>query len=110
MWTPKPSDIITAEQKQAQAQMELTSFYAAEIQKHVDAAAVSKLFNDGVTLASYVASTNPAWAAQAQTFVAWRDAVWLYSYTELDKVISGHRERPEIEDFIAELPPIVWPA
>jgi hypothetical protein len=67
------------------------------------------MFRDGVTLASYVASTNPQWAAEAQAFVAWRDAVWAYSYTELAKVQAGQREQPTVEDFLTEIDQIVWP-
>jgi hypothetical protein len=33
---------------------------------------------DGATLASCVTSTNPEWAAEAQAFIVWRDAVWAY--------------------------------
>jgi predicted metalloendopeptidase len=84
--------------------------YQAAIQNMVDEVARSKLFNDGVTMASYVSSTVQPWAAQAQTFVAWRDAIWQYSYAELDKVQSGARPQPSVADFLAELPEISWPA
>ncbi|KQZ81866.1 hypothetical protein ASD64_08895 [Mesorhizobium sp. Root157] len=80
------------------------------IQAHVDTVAVAKLYNDGNALAGYVNSTVPQWAAEAQAFVAWRDAVWVYAYTELDKVQSGQRPAPTIEAFIAELPDIEWPS
>lgn len=79
------------------------------IQNVVDAAPKDKLFRDGVTLASYTSSTNPQWAAEAQAFVAWRDAVWAYSYSELAKVQAGLREQPTVDEFLAELPAIVWP-
>lgn len=87
----------------------IASFRLA-IQSHVDAVAQSRNYDSGTSLAGYVASTNPAWAAEAQAFVAWRDAVWVYAYTELDKVTGGQREAPTVEDFIAELPAIAWPA
>jgi len=84
--------------------------YQAAIQSLVDSAAVSRRYDDGNSLAGYVASTIPAWAAEAQVFVAWRDAVWAHAYTELDKVMNGQRPQPGVADFLAELPPIVWPA
>lgn len=84
--------------------------YENAIQSLVDTTATGKMFRDGVTLASYVASTNPQWAAEAQAFVAWRDAVWAYSYTELAKVQAGEREQPTIEEFLTEIAPIAWPA
>lgn len=83
--------------------------YRLAIQAHVDAAATAKNYDGGTSLASYVASTNPAWAAEAAAFVAWRDAVWAYAYAELDKVMSAEREQPTIAAFIGELPLIDWP-
>lgn len=80
------------------------------IQAHVDAVAVAKLYNDGNALAGYVNSTVPQWASEAQTFVAWRDAVWVYAYAELDKVQNGGRPAPTVEAFVVELPEIEWPA
>lgn len=83
--------------------------YQVAIQTIVDEAARSKLFNDGVTLASYVNSTVDQWAEQATAFVAWRDNVWQYAYSELAKVQGGDRDQPAVEAFLAELPEIVWP-
>lgn len=83
--------------------------YENAIQATVDAAAKTKLFRDGVTLASYTASTNPQWAAEAVAFVAWRDQIWAYSYTELAKVQAGQRDQPTVEEFLTELPDIIWP-
>lgn len=83
--------------------------YRIAIQAHVDATAIVGNYDSGTSLASYVASTNPAWAAEAAAFVAWRDSVWAYAYAELDKVLAGQREQPDVEAFIAELPEIEWP-
>lgn len=83
--------------------------YEGAIQAHVDAVARARLFRDGVTLASYVASTNVQWAAEAQAFVAWRDQVWTYAYQELDRVQSGARSLPSLADILGELPAILWP-
>lgn len=108
MWTPDPATIITAEAKAAKAQAELMASFQAATQTHVDAAAVAKLYNDGNALASYVNSSVPQWALEAQAFVAWRDAVWAHAYAELDKVQTGQRPVPTIEEFLAELPVISW--
>lgn len=96
-WTPEPAPLPRVED------------YQVAIQTMVDDAARSKLFNDGVTLASYVNSTVEPWAAQATAFVAWRDNVWQYAYSELAKVQGGYRDQPTVEAFLAELPEIVWP-
>lgn len=109
MWTPDPAIIITAEDKAAKAVASTVAAFQTAIQAHIDAAAVSRRYNDGNALAGYVASTNSQWAAEATAFVSWRDQVWAYSYAELDKVQSGEREQPTAEAFIAELPAIAWP-
>lgn len=110
MWTPDPAQIITAEQKAAEAQAVLQEQFRAAIQSLVDTQAKGRNYDGGNSLASYVASTNLEWAAEAQAFVAWRDQVWFYAYSELEKVMTGSREIPTIEDFIAELPTLDWPA
>ncbi len=83
--------------------------FAAAIQSHVDATAKSKGYADGVALAGYSTSTIPSWAEEAAAFIAWRDQVWIYAYTELAKVQAGQREAPTIAGIIGELPSIVWP-
>lgn len=109
MWTPDPSKIITAEMKAAQAQAALLESFRAAIQSHVDETARTRAYDSGNSLAGYIASTNPTWAAEAAAFVAWRDAVWTYAHTELDKVKNGQRSTPTVDSFIAELPVMTWP-
>ncbi|WP_313613395.1 hypothetical protein [Agrobacterium sp.] len=84
--------------------------YEAAIQTLVDATATERKFRDGVTVASYVNSTNTQWAAEAIAFVAWRDGVWAYAYSELDKVVTGQRPQPTVDEFLAEIDPINWPS
>lgn len=108
MWSPDPATIITAAQKAAEVQAATVEGFRAAIQAHVDVTAKSRNYDGGNALASYVASTNPQWAAEAQAFVAWRDAVWLHAYGELDKVVAGQREQPSVEAFLDELPAIEW--
>ena len=83
--------------------------YRIAIQTHIDATARQRDYDGGVSCASYVNSTNPQWAAEAQAFVAWRDAVWEYAFAELDKVLNGQRPQPTIDEFLQELPVMQWP-
>ncbi|AYM06238.1 hypothetical protein [Agrobacterium tumefaciens] len=83
--------------------------YENAIQNLVDSTARERQFRDGVTLASYTASTKPKWAAEAQAFVAWRDNVWFYAYGELAKVQAGQRPQPTVDQFLGEIAPIAWP-
>lgn len=109
MKKPDPGIISTAEQKAAEAQASTVEAFRSAIQSHVDETARSRNYDHGNALASYVASTNAIWQAEAQAFVGWRDAVWLHAYAELDKALAGERDVPEIEAFIGELPAMAWP-
>ena len=51
-----------------------------------------------------------AWRAEAEAFVAWRDAVWTDVIDRLAQVEAGDVEPPETaEALIALLPDIDWP-
>lgn len=88
----------------------LTRRFQRAIQRHVDQTAQERDYADGAALAGYVASTVEPWAGEASAFVAWRDAVWLYAFTELSKVQNGERAVPSVTEFIDELPAIEWPS
>lgn len=110
MWTPDPEIIVTAEMKAAEAAAALKAALRSAIEAHVDQVAQERQYSGAVSISTYVNSTNPAWAAEAAAFIAWRDAVWVYAFTELAKVESDERAAPEsAEAFIAELPAMVWP-
>lgn len=79
--------------------------FRAAVQAHVDAVAVARLYDSGVSLASYIGSTNAAWAAEAATFIAWRDAVWAHVYALWAKAPADLTP----EALIADLPRITWP-
>lgn len=89
--------------------LDIVDVYRLEIQAMIDAKANERQYDSGATLASYVNSTIEQWASEAQAFVAWRDAVWLYALAELDKVQKADRAQPSVEDFLAELPAFEWP-
>lgn len=82
--------------------------YTSAISAHLDATARTRGYDSALSLASYVASANAGWAAEAQAFVAWRDAVWTYALAELSEVQSGQRSVPTVASFVEELPAIIW--
>lgn len=104
------SKVVTAEQKSQQSLERLRLGFAVKIQDHVDEVAAQRGYANGFALAGYATSTVSAWASEAQTFIAWRDAVWVYAYAELARVQAGQRELPTIAELIAELAPINWPS
>lgn len=110
MWTPDPSIIVTAAQREAEAVAALKEQFRVSVQAHVDATARGRDYHDAVTLASYdtPSQTDPVWRAEASAFVIWRTSVWHYVNAQLHQVTEGYREVPTVEGFIAELPSIEW--
>jgi hypothetical protein len=106
-WVLANGQIVVDPVKQAALMLPM---FEVAIQKHIDATARGKGYGDGVALSGYATSTIPAWASEAQAFISWRDAVWIYAYTELAKVQGGQRSIPTIADLITELPQITWPS
>ena len=101
--------IVTAEMRQAAAQAAMKAAFQQAIETHVDNVARGRSFRNADSARGHTASTVPEWKADADAFVAWADAVWVYAFQELVKVETGQREVPSIEDFLAELPVMVWP-
>lgn len=83
--------------------------YEREIQSLLDTAAKARRYADGNAMATYGHSTNESWAAEANAFIAWRDAVWQYAYTQLDAVKAGDITPPALDAFLASLPTADWP-
>ena len=67
----------TAAELAAQDLTEYRTRCIALVDEHVDARARALGYKDAVSCVSYCGSTVAQWAAEAATFSAWRDAVWL---------------------------------
>ena len=81
----------------------------AAIERHVDSVARERDFDNAADVASYANSTVAQWAAEAGAFIAWRDAVWVYAYAELDKAEAGGGSQPAPSEIVAGLPTLDWP-
>lgn len=80
------------------------------VAREIDPATGQPRFGSAHSASTYVTSTVPQWKADAEAFVAWRDAVWVYAYTAFAEVSAEQRLPPEsVATFIAELPMIQWP-
>ncbi len=110
MWTPDASIIITAEQKAEKQRTALQEKFTGSIQTHLDTTAGQRRYDSIHTAISYRDDPNPKFAAEAATLFAWRSAVWTYATDELDKVMAGERAIPTVDEFLAELPELVWPS
>jgi hypothetical protein len=83
--------------------------YKAAIVAMMDAKAKERRYDSALSISTYVGSTNAMWAAEAEAFVTWRDAVWTYCYEQLVLVGAQARSQPTVAEFLAELPAMVWP-
>jgi hypothetical protein len=85
--------------------------YGAVVDRLIDATAHARGYDSAVSLVSYrFDEAQPAWAAEAEAFFAWRSQVWAYVIAQLALVIAGERPQPTADELLAELPPIAWPA
>lgn len=84
--------------------------YVTATQEIIDQAAQAKGYDNGFSCASYVTSTNPQWAAEAQAFVAWRDQVWNYGLEIYDSVVNHGQPVPAMNFYLNGLPAMSWPS
>lgn len=80
------------------------------IEPFMDSVAAQRQYTSTITCASYANSTVPEWKAQAEAFVAWRDQILSYTMTQVQLMQGEQRSVPTFEEFITELPVIVWPS
>jgi len=108
MWKPDPSKIVTAEQKAAAERESMLASYKRAFDAHLDAVAQSRQYDNRLTIVAYASSTNAQWAAEAQAFIAWRDAALSYMFDRLAEVNAGGTA-PSVDDFVASIANIEWP-
>ena len=83
--------------------------YQRALEAHVEATARARNYSGAVSCVSYLSSTVPAWAAEARSFVAWRDAVYLAGFAKVAEVQQGAKA-PSIAALLAALPDMEWSA
>ncbi len=75
----------------------------------IDNKAKARGYDSTLSICTYLTSTNEQWAAEAKAFIEWRDAVWTRALKAKDDILSKSRTAPTQEEFIQELPELVWP-
>lgn len=89
---------------------QILSAYTAAIQGRLDAFAQSRGYDSGVSCASYAASTNATFTAEAGRFVELRDNTWAACYAIMADVKAGKSPMPTLDDLLLELPVLTWDA
>lgn len=107
-WVLEHGELIPAPPHD-KTQEEILHEFNYAIQSLLDSVARSKQYDSSLHCASYATSSVPLWSSEANAFIEWRDSVWSYSYAELAKFENGEREAPTVEEFVSELPVMVWP-
>lgn len=77
--------------------------FTQAVQNHLEQGAKTAGYDDIISACSYAGAPNP-FQAESQSFVSWRGNVWAYCYQELNKVKTGVRPFPSVEQIISELP------
>ena len=95
--------IKTAQERAADRRAGAVAQVITAINAHVEARAQALGYNNAAACAGYRDSTVPAWAAEAQAFIAWRDAVWLAVY-QLQGDLAEDGVVPGIEAILDALP------
>ncbi|MGD9861696.1 MAG: hypothetical protein AB7S99_00640 [Pseudodonghicola sp.] len=101
--------IKTAQDLAAEAAEQAAGAVVTAIDAHVEEVARARGYNSAATLSGYATSTVPSWAAEAQAFVAWRDAVWTMVHAVQADVQAGNAPMPTPAEAVAALPAIQWP-
>lgn len=83
--------------------------YVTAIQAMLDTKVQERRYYNILSACSYAPSTNPTFRAEANTCLAWRDAVWAQAYAVLDQVNAGTLAQPTVDELLAMLPTMTWP-
>lgn len=100
---PEPEYVPTQEEIEAQIQKQLTD----AVQRVLDNKAQELLYDNCLSVCSYIDTGVAKFDAEGKAFRAWRSQVWAKGYEILAQVQEGKREIPTEEELIAELPELV---
>lgn len=81
----------------------------AQLSVYIDQVSNQRLYDNAVSCASYINSSITQWVNEATTFIAWRDNVFTYMIAQIALMQSDDRSVPTFDEFITELPSIIWP-
>lgn len=84
-------------------------FFVALIEDFLNTTVRVKDYKDILHACSYINSSIPSYQQESQAVIHWRDLVWVKAYEVQNAIANGERAIPTQEEFMAELPVLVWP-
>lgn len=88
---------------------ELVKVFEFAVIQFLNSKVQERNYDNILSACTYDNSTNPVFKAESLACISWRDAVWEYCYSELNKVKLNQRQINIPSEFINELPVLVWP-
>lgn len=88
---------------------ELVKVFELAVIQFLNAKVQERNYDNILSACTYDNSTIPKFKSEALACIAWRDAVWEYCYSELNKVKLNQRQINTPGEFINELPVLIWP-
>lgn len=79
------------------------------VQAILDEKAKSRGYDNIEAACSYLNSTVPRFATEAQAYLEWRDRVWVAGHQLLSEIESGAIALPDKAELASLLPSIQWP-
>lgn len=88
----------------------LQTEFEMAIEDLMDKKAKSKNYRNPNRLMLYTSSKKQKWKDEADAFISWRDDMFEYCYQEMEKIMLQQRDLPTVQEFLDELPEMVWPS
>ena len=109
IWTLDSSVVTMTAEEQEEYKQNLIASYSDVVQRHLDAEARTKLYDNIMSACSYASGTG-TYATEGQAALAWRIAVWEHVEQVLADVEAGTRTLPTRQELLDELPTMTWPS
>lgn len=79
------------------------------IDNHINAVAQAKGYDNRITASLRAAATDSPWYAEGVAFVSWMDSCYAQCYVIQAEIETCQRNTPNDDEFLAEMPEMVWP-
>jgi len=81
----------------------------AAVQARLDDFAKTRGYDSTLACITYANSTHPQFQLEGRYMLTARDETWVAAILVLSQAAMGARPMPSVEDFLAELPELIWP-